>query len=402
MKVKKGKEMEKKSIYEQLGVDPDKTSVKEIFSKIVRNDFPGSFVNIVIDPWDPDYVLVKHPDGSGSKSVTHIIYALETGDYSRIKDDAADAFVMNAGDIGTAGFFEKIIMTDVISINAKNVDKQKVVSQLAFGMAEVIALHKEHGIEVIIFTGGETEDLVDQENCYSINIDLFSRLLRKDVITGNVQAGDKIFGFASDGQARWEKKKNSGCMNNGGTMSRTMLLHKDYAKEYPFLCRGNVFKGRFGMMEFIPELDMTIADAILSPTRQWAILMKMVADELKKRDAFHLLHGMSLNTGGGAKKIINLGQGIIYVKEMPEPSPFFKLIQSETGESWRNMYKTYSMRIGLDVVGSPEKGILEDVIYTVSEMTNVDAFELGRCEKMSGEKNQVILTTPYGTHVYFE
>jgi hypothetical protein len=54
------------SIYESLGVDPHKTGVKEIFGKIVSNEFPGAFANIVRIPNRP-VGLTKHSDGSGQQ-----------------------------------------------------------------------------------------------------------------------------------------------------------------------------------------------------------------------------------------------------------------------------------------------------------------------------------------------
>jgi len=59
----------KTSIYEELGVDPHKDLVKEIFKKINNNDFPGAFCNIVRLQDDPTRVKTKHGDGSGSKSI---------------------------------------------------------------------------------------------------------------------------------------------------------------------------------------------------------------------------------------------------------------------------------------------------------------------------------------------
>ncbi len=67
-----------------------------------------------------------------------------------------------------------------------------------------------------------------------MNIDVFSRMPKQDVIAGDAQSGDVIFGFSSGGQAVWEKFLNSGKMSNGSTLSDAALLHSDYQKEYPF------------------------------------------------------------------------------------------------------------------------------------------------------------------------
>ncbi|PIV83442.1 MAG: hypothetical protein COW51_04405, partial [Candidatus Moranbacteria bacterium CG17_big_fil_post_rev_8_21_14_2_50_44_12] len=149
--------------------------------------------------------------------------------------------------------------------------------------------------------------------------------------------------------------------------------------------------------DYQEELEMTVGKAILSPMRQWAIVIKLLIDELKKKEAFRLLHGISINTGGGLTKISNLGKGIKYVKKIPDPPPLFRLIQSESGESWKNMCVTFNMGIGMEAVGSGEGGILKDAIDSVSKKTNVAFYELGKCERNKNKGNKVNIASSLGT-----
>jgi hypothetical protein len=97
-------EKDNKTAYEKLGVQSDKSHIKEAFSGIdEKNEFPNAFVKIKTDAWDPDWVMTKHADGSGSKSTTHWLYYLETGDDSLLKYDIADSIAMGA-DILASGF----------------------------------------------------------------------------------------------------------------------------------------------------------------------------------------------------------------------------------------------------------------------------------------------------------
>ncbi|MFA5872086.1 MAG: hypothetical protein WC858_05220 [Parcubacteria group bacterium] len=389
----------KEGIYEKLGVDPHKDSVKSVFEKIVLNDFPGAFCPMTRDKEKTGFVKVKHSDGSGSKSIQRCLHYFETLDETIFQGDVGDALSSNASDIAASGFVENYELTDVVNINSKNVPKDIILRQLGMGIQKNIELYKRYGIG-IEFLGGETADLPDQVNSYAIDMDIRAEAEEKNIVTGDVTVGDKIFGFSSAGQAEWENKLNSGQMTNGLTFTRTILMHADYNKKYPFLFGKNKYTGRHKVEDYIEELGMTVGEAILSPMRQWAIIIKMLIEELKNREAFHLLHGMCINTGGGLTKIKNLGRGIRYEKQIPDPPALFKLIQAESGESWENMCVAFNMGIGLEIAGSDEGEILKNAIDFVSQKTKVAAFELGKCEKNVEDKNKVAVVSNLGTFEY--
>ena len=118
-------------------------------------------------------------------------------------------------------------------------------------------------------------------------------------------------------------------------------------------------------------------------------------EKLKERGIFSMLHGISMNTGGGATKIGHVGQGIVYLKEMPEPPAIFRLIKEESGETWRNMHRTFNCGVGLDIVGQDDPAF-ESVLKLVGELTGIEMFELGVCRKNRGKKNRVVLQTGFG------
>lgn len=390
--------MPKQSIYEKLGVDPHKDSVRGVFEKIVKNDFPSAFCVMARDRKNPGWVKVKHSDGSGSKSIQRCLHYFETGDETIFQGEIFDALSSNTGDIAASGFIDTYEVTDVININSKNVPKDLILNQLGLGFLKMIELYKKFGLE-IEFLGGETADLPDQVNSYAIDIDVRATARETDIVRGNIAAGDLIFGFSSAGQAKWEDKANSGMMTNGLTFARTCLMHASYNEKYPFLAGSNKYLGKYKVDDYLEELEMTASDAILSPMRQWAIVIKILIAELKKRKAFHLLHGLCLNTGGGLTKVRSLGKNIRYVKEIQACPPLFKLIQAESQESWENMSVTFNMGIGLEVVGSGEGGILKEAIDLVSKEIGVEFYELGKCEETKG-KNEVVLATPFGSFQY--
>lgn len=392
---------EKKSQYAELGVDAHKGLVKKSFRPIIDNDYPLAFCNIVKDRLNPGFVLTQHMDGDGSKMLQRLLHFHETGDATVFRGAVDDAWSMNTGDIAASGFVDELFLTDVININAEFAPKDVIMEQFAIRFAELKKLYINHGFAVY-FLGGETADLPDQVKTAVFDICASSRIHEARLIKGNIEPGDVIFGLASDGRAAWEKEENSGIMSNGLTMARIKLMHANYINKYPELMRQEKpFEGRFtinGMDDILGT--MTASEAIMSPTRQWAIVIKCLVWELMRRDNLRLLHGIVMNTGGGASKVLNIGRNICYQKEMPEPPPIFKLIQQESGEDWKHMYTSFNCGIGLDVIGSPAGGILQDALEVAKQVTRVNFVKLGECSYSESPNNLVCLQTPYGDFAY--
>lgn len=390
------------SKYEELGVDPGKQSVRATFAKQNDNEYPGAFVNIITDPFCEGRALTQHQDGDGSKFVQRMIHYLETGDENVFVGMADDALSMNSGDIAASGFVSgPWLITDVLNLNLPKKLKKIVMEAVATRLIELRELYKEHGFDPK-FLGGETADLPDQVKSGVFDIAITAWADKSDLIVGNVEVGDIIFGFASDGQAAWEQEPNSGIMSNGLTLARSCLMDKSYNEKYPHLKRdGDFYTGRFTHDEHLIALNhMSVGDALLSPTRQWAIVIKTLISILKEKNALHMLHGISMNTGGGATKISHVGSGgLIYVKDMPTPPPLFLLIQKESGENWKDMYHDFNCGIGIDVVGENNNIFRESIVET-SKRCRINQYHLGKVLKGEGESNQVCLHTPYGDFKY--
>ncbi len=390
----------KKSQYDRLGVGAGKEDVHGVFSGKVRQDFPGAFVNIVRSALFPGYVSTQHPDGDGSKSILRLLMYKITQDKKWLYGMVDDAWSMNFGDVACAGFVGgEFMVTDVLNLNRFNVPRQLILEVIEERVAELIKLYADHGIGTIHFMGGETADLPRQAQTTIFDITASATMKESCVVKGNVQSGDRIWGLASNGQASWEDTLNSGIMSNGLTLAVTKLIHYEYSDLYPeVLIPGNTFEGRCGVDYQSGISGMSVAEALLSPTRHWAIFIKMLIDELNARGLFHLLHGIAMNTGGGATKLSNLGPGgICYRKRMPIPPELFQLVQRESREGWRDMFKGLNCGVGLDVVGHEDLGpILEEV----SKRAQIVLCKLGHCETWDSNRNQVVLETLYGRFEY--
>lgn len=388
-----------KSHYDRLGVDAGKQSVRRIFKGAVDNDFPGSWVNIIRHPRRRGWVLTLHMDGDGSKFIQRVLGYRETADAGIFRGAVDDALSSNTGDIACSGFVSGVIMVgDILDVNRFSLPKDIVMQAIKERFMELRELYRRFGIQ-LYFMGGETADLPHQVMTGVFNAGVYAEAHEKDLILGNVCPGDYIWGFASGGQATFEIDPNSGIMTNGLTLGRMCTMERSYTEKYPDLVRRDgAYEGKYKPGDSVQGLDdMTIGQALLSPMRQWAIVIKILVDKLKRRKLLSHLHGISMNTGGGATKVEHLGQGgIIYEKVMPQPPQIFSVIQRESGETWRKMYEDFNCGIGLDVIGTSE---ILPTLEEVAAETGIALFPLGLCLATTG-KNKVVLQTPYGKFRY--
>ncbi|MEK7494839.1 MAG: hypothetical protein AAB519_02385 [Patescibacteria group bacterium] len=387
------------SKYAEMGVDATKGNVRKIFGQYVQNDFPGAFVNIVRDPSRPGEVFTQHMDGDGSKFVERLLIYRETENPGVIRGAVDDALSMNMGDIAASGFVsDAIVVTDVLNVNGFNIPKDMVMEQVGSRFGELLDLYRSFGFQ-IYFLGGETADLPDQVQTAVFDVGVNARANESDLIFGNVRPGDFIWGFASDGRANWESEANSGIMSNGLTLARRSTMWNGYTEQYPDLIGpGKSYLGSFRVGERAdPSDDMSVDQMLISPTRQWAILIKVIIDKLKRRDMLPLLHGISMNTGGGATKIAHVGTGIVYHKVMPTPPRIFQIVKQASEEGWQDMFTDLNCGIGIDIVGHKSIG---EVLREAETETGIILHELGTCKSWKGQGNRVELETPYGTFRY--
>ncbi|MFA6386022.1 MAG: hypothetical protein WCW29_04745 [Candidatus Paceibacterota bacterium] len=390
---------QEKDLYKELGVASNKSDIKANFESVIDNMYPGAFVNINDDPSNPDGRTTMHADGDGSKFIQRVLDYYENGDENIFAGTVDDGLSMNTSDIAAAGFvFGRIHIVDIFDCGNANI-KDIVTRQIKKRFQELIKIYKDFGFDTKFF-GGETADLPYQVKSGVFNVVAHAWAGKDDVIDGKTKVGDIILGLHSDGQAVWEKSPNSGAMSNGQTLLRSGAMDLVFNEKYPDLGDGHFYKGHYYPNDKPAILEgMTVSEAILSSTRQWALVIRIIIERLKSRGLFQMLHGISINTGGGATKIANIGKGVTYVKTMPEPSPLFRFIQSETRQPWKKMYTTFNCKIGVDVVGENNPDFIEAVKSAV-DACGLELSELGSVTQSDDGKNHVILNTLYGSFAY--
>ena len=380
------------SEYARVGVDIRKKGV-EIFKPTVQAMYPTAFCVVKRDPDFPQYALVSHTDSAGSKPVQNYLNFRETGDINSFGGIMQDVVAMNLDDIVCVGA-KPISFVDYVALNKARVPKEDLLRILNSDLIDLTDLLR--GYEVTLsFDGGETADLPDQLSTLDVSGFIHGRVEVSKVVTGErIQPGNKIIGIRSGGKIRYERKPNSGIMCNGVTLARHCLLNNEYERKHPEIRTGGTvgYYGRFKIEDRVDDLEMTIGEAITSPTRIFAPIAFKILSRLGPS-----VTGLIHNTGGGQTKCLHLGRGLRYVKRTAlQPDPIFLLIQKESNESWRDMFQDYNMGVGFEVVLETQA---VDTALSIVEGFGVEAKVVGEAED-GPERNQVIIESNFGKFTY--
>lgn len=383
--------------YAQRGVSASKEDVHNAIAQLDKGLFPKAFCKIVPDTLagDPDFCTIMHADGAGTKSSLAYLYWRETGDLSVWKGIAQDAIVMNTDDLICVGATGPMLLSSTIGRN-KNLIPGEVVAELINGTEEVLEMLRGHGIE-IYSTGGETADVGDLVRTVIVDSTVIARMRRDEVISNDrIQAGDVIVGLASFGQATYETNYNGGMGSNGLTSARHDVLAHYLADVYPesfdpAVDKSLVYSGSKRLTEPVAGTGLTVGQLILSPTRTYAPVAKMLLDELRPH-----LHGLVHCSGGAQTKVLHFVENVHVIKDnlFPIP-PLFRMIQAESGTSWQEMYKVFNMGHRLEVYLSAEyaKRVIE-----IAQSFGIDAQVIGYVEACQGKR--VTIKTEAGEFVY--
>ena len=322
--------------YYQRGVSADKEDVHNAIKNIEKGLFPKAFCKVVPDVLtnDPEYCIVMHADGAGTKSSLAYMYWKETGDLSVWKGIAQDALVMNLDDLLCVGITNNILLSSTIGRN-KNVIDGSVIKSIIEGTQELIHEMSKFGVN-IISTGGETADVGDLVRTIIVDSTVTARIKRKDVIdNANISEGDVIVGLESSGISTYEKSYNGGMGSNGLTSARHDLFHKYLAKKFPesydpAIDNSLVYTGKLKITDQIKELNLDVGKLVLSPTRTYAPIIKSVLDIYNNSD----IHGIIHCSGGAQTKVLHFIENLHIIKDNLFPTPpLFKLIHKSVKHS---------------------------------------------------------------------
>ena len=131
--------MTDQSKYGRRGVSSSKKDVHKAIRDIDRGLFPRAFCKIVPDilGGDPEYCMIMHADGAGTKSSLAYMYWKETGDMSVWKGIARDAVVMNLDDLICVGALDNILLSSSIGRNGLRIPGE-VITEIISGTEEFL------------------------------------------------------------------------------------------------------------------------------------------------------------------------------------------------------------------------------------------------------------------------
>ncbi|MCH4153120.1 MAG: hypothetical protein LKG26_02220 [Saccharofermentans sp.] len=375
--------------YLSRGVSPTKDDVKAAVRNQSKGVFPGAFCKLIEDiAGDENYCTAIHADGAGTKSSVAYLMYKETGSYEWFKGLAQDSLVMNTDDLACAGVVRNLSLSNTIGRNAHRVDG-RAIAQVIEGYDDIIARLSNLGIDIRM-CGGETADVGDLVRTLIVDSTLVARAKRSDIVNAaNIRPGNVIVGLASSGQATYETAYNSGISSNGLTAARHMLLSKYYYENYKesfseTLGEDKAYCGRFRLTDKLPETDLSVGEAILSPTRTF---LPVISEVLEKHRSS--VYGIIHCTGGGQAKCRDFGSGVRYVKDnLFELPPIFKAI-FESGEiPMKEMFQVFNCGHRIEFYCDAEAA---PSIVAIANSFNIEAKVVGHVEKAPSDNNEVII-----------
>ncbi|MDD2376725.1 MAG: AIR synthase-related protein [Clostridia bacterium] len=379
--------------YEALGVSATKKGVHEATKDLSKGLYPGAFCKIIDMPnmFNSDFAQVIHSDGAGTKS--NLAYLMKMEGYENylkhFSSLAQDVTVMNIDDMAAVGIVNNIFISNHIGRNANRISDVDI-SAVINGYIRFFEILRELGI-YITEAGGETADVGSYITTLGLDATTIGYIEKSKVIDcSNIKSGDIIVGLSSTGQSTYESNYNSGIRSNGLTLAINSMLNPYYRKYKEAwdntLEDSKVFRGPYYLHDKLEGTDLTIGEALLSPTRTYLPILK----EILNIPGINI-HGIIHCSGGGMTKCINFGKEIIYVKySLPKTPPLFETIQATEDIEDRYMLQTFNNGIGMDIIVPDCKSAMD--IIEISKKFGVDATVIGYVEKSKKTNtNQVII-----------
>ena len=134
----------------------------------------------------------------------------------------------------------------------------------------------------------------------------------------------------------------------------------------------------------LPESDLTVGEALLSPTRTFAPVVKKLLTLYRSH-----IKGM-VHCSGRTNQMFTLWNQCSFCQRLPfADTPIFKAIQKASHTSDEEMYRVYNMGHRLEIYCAPE---IADAIIQTSESFGIEAAIIGRTETKQSESDSNTLT----------
>ncbi len=384
--------------YKLRGVSSDKEDVHNAIKDHDKGLYPRAFCKILPDliSNSDDHALIIHSDGAGTKSSLAYIYWKETGDISVWKDIAQDSIVMNLDDVACIGAIDNIVISSTIGRN-KNKIPGEVISNIISGTDEILKFYRGLGIN-IHSGGGETADVGDLVRTIIVDSCMTVRIKKSQIIdNSNIKAGNVIVGLSSSGKSSYDKEYNSGIGSNGLTSARHDVLSQFIKEKYPESYDNDLpselsYCGSKNLTDKLDGFNIDIGKMLLSPTRSYAPLLKLIFDEIGRNKINGIIHC----TGGGQTKILHFIDNLHILKNnLFEIPPIFKLIMNESKTDPKEMYKVFNMGHRMEIYLDPENA---SMVIDISKSVGIDAKIIG--EVIESDHKKLSIQSELGNFDY--
>ena len=386
------------SLYSQRGVSAQKEDVHTAIENLEQGLFPYAFCKMYPDYLgnDDNFINISHADGAGTKSILAYLYFKQTGDISVFEGIAQDAIVMNLDDLLCVGIYDNILFSSTIDRNKSLIDG-KILQAIINGNQSFFQKLKNYNVN-INYVGGETADVGDIVRTIAVNGTMTARWAKNKIVSNElINEGQVIVGFASSGQATYETEYNSGIGSNGLTSARHDVLNKSYATNFPesfepTLKNEVVYIGNQLLTNEV-EVNGTktnIGKLLLSPTRTYAPLMVEIL-----QNHFSEVYGIIHCSGGGQTKCMKyLPKPLHIVKDnLFEIPPIFKIIQENSGASFKEMYEVFNMGHRLEIFTNQTAA---NKMIAIANTLNIEAKIIGRVEAPINNQKKLTVKGSFG------
>ncbi len=287
--------------------------------RVVRNDggFAGLFaLDFSKSLFSRNYqnpILVSGTDGVGTK----LKVAIKAGRHATV---GIDLVAMCVNDVLCTGA-EPLFFLDYVAMSK---DNPPLLESIVQGISDgCIAAECS-------LLGGETAIMPDlyQSDDYDLAGFCVGVVEKKNLITGrDIASGDIVLGINS-----------SGVHSNGFSLVRKAVFEE----------------AGLDISSFVPELGMTVGDALLTPTLIYSKLTRAVLTHYKVKN---VIHGIGHITGGGllenTERILPPNVDLIFERGSWEILPIFEWIAKLGEIEQQEMEHVFNMGIGLVLIVSP-------------------------------------------------
>jgi phosphoribosylformylglycinamidine cyclo-ligase len=307
------------------------------FAGLFQLDFPSPlFARRYVDP-----VLVACTDGVGTK----LKLAGMTGIHNTV---GIDLVAMSVNDAICCGA-EPLFFLDYVAMPK---DDPPLLEQIVSGITEG-CLRADCAL-----LGGETAIMPDlyAPGDYDLAGFCVGVVERKSVIDGRaIAAGDLVLGAAS-----------SGLHSNGFSLVRRIVF--DIAGLSP--------------EDRVEELDATVGEALLEPTRIYVRPVRKILGHYKRKN---VVHGIAHITGGGLhenlSRILPDGVQVLIDRDSWPVPPLFRWLERLGEVEADEMARVFNMGVGLVLVASPYYA--ESIRHQLADC-GVESWQIGRVEEGAG------------------